>query len=196
MADSPGTIEKLALVLGKMLHPLATRLESGDVLGLLGELGLALPPSVLTTEPGFATAIQTGGAAAGALPDIISSLITAIEADDGAGAVEAAVKLIEAAAKVISSFDTIASELKTVPGVDPAFLQTFAGELPGKLLDYVVITFLESFNPVLASTAALLGLIERGPKPGLGGDPTQPPYIARSLDLSRFGDFLHSPGDL
>ena len=44
MADSPGTIERLALVLGKMLKPLSTRLESGDVLGLLTELGLGLPP--------------------------------------------------------------------------------------------------------------------------------------------------------
>src|SRR5258708_36982294 len=97
MADSQGTIEGLALLVGKMLQPLASRLESGDVLGLLGELGLALPPSLLT-EQGFATAIQTGSAAAGALPDIITSLAAAIEADDAAGAVEAAGKLIEAGA--------------------------------------------------------------------------------------------------
>lgn len=197
MADSPGTIERLALVLGKMLKPLSARLESGDVLGLLGELGLALPPSLLT-EPGFMTAIQTGGAAAGALPDIIASLTTAIEADDAASAVEAAVKLIEAGAKVISSFSAIATELQSasVPGVSQAVLDDFAGKLPGKLLDYVVVTFLESFYPVLASSAALVGLIDRGPKPGVDGDQTQPPYIARSLELSRFGDFLHSPGDL
>jgi hypothetical protein len=199
MAESPGTVEQLALVLGRMLQPLATRLESGDVLGLLTELGLALPPQLLADQ-GFLAGIQTGAASAGTLPDIVANLVAAIEADDGAAAVTAAGQLIHAGTGVVSSFTTIADALQAaaggLPGVDQAVVTAFAAELPGKLLSYLVVTFLESAHPVVASTAVLAGIIERTPMPGVSGDPTQPAYTSRGLDLSRIGDFLHSPGDV
>src|SRR5271170_3717460 len=137
MADKPGTLEQLALVFGKMLQPLATRLDSGDVLGLLSDLGMSLPPT-LNNDPGFSAAATTCGTAAGSLPGIITALATAIENDDGAGAVAAAVQLVEAGAKVVSSFSTIATALQTVslPGVSQAALDAFCARLPGGLLDY------------------------------------------------------------
>lgn len=197
MAESPGTVEQLALVLGRILQPLASRLDSGDVLGLLTDLGMSLPPT-LNNDSGFSAAAATGATAAGSLPDIIASLATAIEADDGAAAVAAAAKLIEAGVKTVQSFSTIADKLQAanLPGVDPGVLAAFAAKLPERLLDYVVVTYLESFHPALASTAALLGVVQSEPNPGVDGDPTQPPHIARSLDLSRFGDLLNSPADL
>ncbi len=199
MAESPGTLEQLTLVLGRVLQPLETRLAAGDVLGLLTELGLTLPPQ-LVADQGFLTGIQTGAASAGALPDLIAKLTTAIEAEDGAAAVTAAGQVIQAGRSVVSSFSTIADALQAaaagLPGVDAATVTAFAGELPGRLLSYLVIGFLESAHPVLASAAALIGVVERTPMPGTSGDPTQPAYIRRELDLSRAGDFLQSPGDL
>jgi len=196
MAETPGTIEQLALVLGRMLQPLGGRLQSGDVLGLLTDLGLSLPPTLLN-DTGFSAAASTGAAAAGTLPDIISALATAIEADDGAAAVEAAVKLIEAGVKLVQSFSTIADKLQAanLPGVDPGVLAAFAAKLPERLLDYVVVSYLESFHPVIASSGEFLGIIDRAPQPGVPGDPTQPPHIARSLELSRFVDLVNSPAD-
>ena len=197
MADQPGTIEQLALVLGRLLQPLAARLEAGDVLGLLTDLGLALPPT-LNNDTGFSTAVSTCATAAGTLPDIITALATAIENDDGSAAVSAAAQLIEAGAKVVSSFSAISSALQaaTLPGFNQALLDDFCAKLPGALLDYVTVSFLESFHPGIASTAELLGVIDRVPHPGVPGDPTQPAYISRSLELSRFGDLLHDPAGL
>jgi len=197
MADKPGTIEQLALVLGRMLQPLASRLDSGDVLGLLSDLGMSLPP-ILHNDANFSAAVTTCGTAAGSMPDIITALATAIENDDGAAAASAAVRLIETAAKVVSSFSTIANTLQAanLPGVNQAALDAFCAKLPGSLLDYVTVSFLESFHPGIASSAALLGIIDREPQPGVPGDPTQPAYIARGLELSRLGDLLHDPAGL
>jgi len=199
MAGSPGTLERLALVLGRMLQPLAARLESGDVLGLLTELGLTLPPQLLADQ-GFLTAIQGGAASASTLPGIIADLAAAIEADDAAAAVTAAGKLIDTGTSIVSSFGKIADGLQAaaagLPGIDQALVTAFAAELPARLLGYMVISFLESFHPIVASTAALAGIIERTPMPGVSGDPAQPPYVRRTLDLSRAAGFLQSPGDL
>jgi hypothetical protein len=196
VADPPGTLEQLALGLGRVFQPLETRLGSGDVLGLLEELGLTLPPALLGQQ-GFVTAIQTGATAAAGLPQIMVTLTTAIEGDDGPGAVAAGKQLIDAATGIVGSFTTVGNELQAaggaLPGVTPAVVDAFAAELPTRLLEYVVISFLESFHPVFASAGALAGIIDRAPMPGVDGDATQPAYIRRTLNLNRVGDLLQSP---
>ena len=78
MPDGTGTLEQLALALGRVLAPLEAKLESGNVLELLADLGIELPPELLA-QPGFADAVRTGSAAAARLPPEIADLITAID---------------------------------------------------------------------------------------------------------------------
>jgi len=199
MAGEAGTLERLALLLGQMLAPLERQLASGQVLVLLQELGMSLPEELLA-EPGFTEALSQGTAAAAQLPDQITRLVTAIENEQLSDVLSASVTIIEDAARVISSFDTIADELQaaggSLPGVDPAVLGTFASELPVRLLQHIVLTYLEVYHPVLSSTAALLGLVERVQEPGTAGDPTRPAFTRRSLRLDRVGDLLQDPAEL
>ena len=199
MADQPGSLEQLALGLGRMLAPLESRLESGAVLELLSELGLSLPPQ-LTAQSGFVGAIESVGASAGQLPQVIAKLSAAVEAEDVAGAISAGKQMIEIVIHLVQSLPTIAQELQaaagSLPGVDVAALEKFAKELPERLLDYVIITYLESFHPVASETLELLGIIERASKPGVTGDPTQPPFTHRALTLENVGKLLSSPLEL
>ncbi len=199
MADQPGTLEQLALGLGRILRPLETRLESGEVIGLLEELGLALPPQLLA-QGGFVTSVESVAASAGQLPQVVTTLSSAIEAEEGAAAVAAGKQLIEVSVHIVSALPSIATELQSaggaLPGVNPTVLENFASELPTRLLDYVVVSYLESFHPVAAETLQLLGVIERTPMSGAAGDPTQPAYISRKLALDRVGKLFSAPQEL
>jgi hypothetical protein len=199
MADQPGSLEQLALGLGRMLAPLESRLESGAVLELLSELGLSLPPQ-LTAQQGFLSAIENVGASAGQLPQVIAKLSAAIEAEDAASAILAGEQMIEIATHLVQSLPSIAQGLQaaagSLQGVDQAALDKFAKELPERLLDYVIIAYLESFHPVASETLELLGIIERASLPGVAGDQTQPPFTRRALALDRLGKLLTSPLEL
>ena len=46
MPANPGTVERVALILGRALAPLEQELASGNVLQLFAELGVQLPPAL------------------------------------------------------------------------------------------------------------------------------------------------------
>src|SRR5512142_377012 len=106
----PGTLEKIALLVGDAFAPLTEELTPERALGLLAQLGLNLPPSAVPGQ--LSSAFGAGAAAAGALPDLIEGLVTSIEAD--AGGLEIGAKsapLVATVIRVIDSFSTIAHEL-------------------------------------------------------------------------------------
>src|SRR5690348_16788870 len=67
MQQQRGTLETIALLLARFLHPLEERLAAGNVRVLFAELGLQFPPA-LETVPGFTAAAQTTVVAAQQLP--------------------------------------------------------------------------------------------------------------------------------
>ena len=81
-------------------------------------------------------------------------------------------------------------------GVGAGILGPFAESLVTNLLGYLLISYVESIQPGVIGVANLLGAVDYIPNPGVTGDPTQPPYIMRKLQLSRLGDILKSPSQL
>ncbi len=194
MAGQPGTLAALARQAGLALQPLETQLTPANVLSFLAQLGLQLPP-VLLTEPAFMNAVSSGSSAAGKLPDLLTKLAADIAAGDDAGILADGIALVQQIGAVASSLETIGQELEIAAGGLPG-VPAFAQDLAANLLSYLIISYLEGAQPGLIAVANLAGILDYLPDPGIAGDPTHPPYISRHLQLSNLGQLLSDPASL
>jgi len=105
------------------------------------------------------------------------------------------------AGTLVPALSAIATQLEAIgggalPGISQADLAAFAADLPGKLLDHLVVGYLEGFHPILLRFLALFGIVELIHEPGDPNDPTKPPYTRRQLRFDRLGDALAQPETL
>jgi hypothetical protein len=197
LASQAGTLETVAAQLGQALQPLEVELNQANVLTLFAQLGLQFPPALL--QPALKTALSNSAAAATALTPLLSQLATAIQNGNIAGIVQAGANLIQQIQTLISSLDQVGTEVKNLAGslgMNAAEVSAFATALPGKIVGYMLITYLEQKLPAAVAFANIFGAIDYLPNPGIDGDPTHPPFILRQLQLGRLGDVLKSPLDV
>ena len=201
MAGKAGTLEVLAQQVGLALQPLEQELASGNIIQLFASLGLQFPPNLL--QPNFVTALNAGGTAAGQLPGTLAQLASDIAADNEAGILQDGVQLIQQISAVINALQQIGTELNNIaqipgslPGMVALEVETFAQNLPSRLLSYLLISYLESIEPGVVGVGNLLGFIDYIPNPGVTGDPTHPPFVLKQLQLSRLGDLFTKPQQL
>jgi hypothetical protein len=197
MPGTAGTLETIARQIGLALQPLKDRLASGQVLQLFAELGLQFPSSLV--QGNFKTALDAAAAAAGALPNTITQLSTAIDNDNEAGILSAGAQLIQEIATLIAALEQIGTELHNVSGsqgINPGDVEKFAQSLASNLLSYLLITYLENVQPGVVGIGNLFGVLDYIPNPGVHGDPTHPPFTTRKLQFSRLGDLLTKPDQL
>ena len=194
---SPGTLENIALMLGRSLQPLADELQPNRAFGFLSQLGLSLPQAALT--PQLRSAFGAGASAAAELPGLIGDLVASIEAD--AEGIEIAAKSAPLVAKVIvviDAFATIADELSSVnvAGLNAAALNTFVSDLPARLLEFLFVANLRLRQPTLASILGLVGIIDVQRENEGSFDPFLPQIDRMRLRLDRIGTFFKSPEQL
>jgi hypothetical protein len=197
MPGTAGTLEAIARHIGLALQPLKDRLASGQVLQLFAELGLQFPPQLV--QGNFLTALNAGAGAAGALPGTLTQLSTAIDTDDENGIITAGGLLVGEIGTLIAALEQIGTELHNVSGslgMNQAEVDTFARDLPGNLLSYLLISYLESIQRGVVGVGNLLGVIDYLPNPGVNGDPTHPPFVTRKLQFSKLGDLFTKPDQL
>ena len=197
MASQAGTLETVARQLGLALQPLETELAEGNVLQFFAELGLQFPPALL--QPALKTAIGNSAAAAGALAPLLDQLATAVENEDLAGIVSTGAQVIQQVKTLISSFDQVATEVKNLAGslgMSSAEVTAFATALPGKIVGYMLISYLEQTIPAAVAVANIFGAVDYLENPGIDGDPIHPPFTLRQLQISRLGDLFQSPTDV
>ncbi|GAA0418506.1 hypothetical protein Acor_19460 [Acrocarpospora corrugata] len=188
----PGTLERLALMLGSALGGLGDEFAE-DPLAVLTDLGLWIPPGLVS--PALRSAIGSCAASAQELPGLVVELAEAIEAD--AGAVELAAKagpLVVELAGVIGAFDPIAHEVGALDLDVPAgALQQFVGELPRRLLDRVVSRHLIDNQRILSGVLTGLGVLGTTVVNAGSTDPALPETTVRFVDFARIGEFFSSP---
>ncbi|MFB7288714.1 DUF6603 domain-containing protein [Actinacidiphila glaucinigra] len=188
----PGTLERLALMLGSALADLADEFGD-DPLAVLTDLGLQIPPDLVS--PALRSAIGSCAASAQELPDLVGELVEAIEAD--AGAVELGAKsapLVTELVGVIRSFDTIAHEVGNINlGALPGALEQFVSELPKRLLDRVVVHYLIDNQPIVSGVLTALGVLGTSVVNPGSTDLALPETTVRYVDFTRIGGFLSSP---
>jgi hypothetical protein len=190
-----GTLDAIALGLASLLDPLISRLEDGGrARALLAELGLRLPPAV-DSLPAFGNNVKNIAAAVKAFKPIVEDLVAAIEAED---IVQIAAKAVELATKIVQTvdgFSQLANGIKTLAGpsgISAADLNAFAAKLPQKLLDFLLVTNLESL-PYVVEALELAGIVTRKIQNPGSVDPAKPEYLERAFDLNQLTSFLKSP---
>jgi hypothetical protein len=198
MADQPGTLEVIARELATALGPLEARLSGDSAAAFLGELGLPVPGGFAVA----ATAISNAAVKAAALAPLVETLVDAIEAEDAGAILAASFPLLTAISDVIAAIGAlepaIGDAISAAAGLTPtqvAVLQQRAGELPGRLLEWMLLEHLESRSPGLYSTLTMLRIIDRDLDPGDPDDPIRPPTRRRGLHLDRLVTMLTAPQD-
>ncbi|AVZ71006.1 hypothetical protein SLUN_00790 [Streptomyces lunaelactis] len=189
----PGTLERLALMLGSALADLGDEFGGDDPLAVLTDLGLWIPPDLVS--PALRSAVGSCAASAQELPDLVGELLEAIEAD--VGGLELAAKsapLVVELVGVIRSFDTIAREVGSINlGVLPGALEQFVSELPKRLLDRVVARYLTDNQPIVSGVLTALGVLGTTVVNPASTDPVLPETTVRFVDFARIGEFFSSP---
>jgi hypothetical protein len=185
-----GTLEALALSLARLFQPLQEELQVGRIRVLLAELGMQFPPE-LETKTAFINALNQAAAQAGRLPNLISQLITAINAENFGQISSAGLELFNAVKLLVENIKNIADELSslggTLPGISATDLNTFATNLPRNLVEYLIIRNLEG-TPGAAEALEFIDVVERNDitTPGLV-------YTTRKLKIDQFFNFLKQP---
>ena len=191
-----GTLERIAISLARLLSPLEERMKADEARLLLAELGLTFPPSI-DAVPGFVNALKSLGDDLRELLPLVGELIDAIKAENIGTTVSKGSDLFTKVKGVIDGFTTLATAIQNAgpyPGISGPELTTFVTQLPGKLLDYILIRNLEGVRGA-AETLDFIGAIERTPRNVGSVDPAKPPFTERKLRVDQLMNFLKGPGD-
>lgn len=198
MADRPGTLETIARELGEALAPLEARLTEGEPGAFLDELGVRLPDGYSAA----ATAIGSTAVKSGALLPLVATLVDAIDDGDAEAIVAAAIPLVTAIGEVIDSFATLGSALQTavsgqgsLSAAQKAHLSQQVNELPGRMLEWLLIEHIERRGAGLLQALLLLGIVTDILEPGDPADVVKPPRRRRELHLDRVISLVTSPAD-
>jgi hypothetical protein len=193
-----GTLETIALQIGRALQPLKDQLASGNVVQFFAELGLQFPPQLL--QPDFVNLLNAAANAAGDLPATITDLSTAIDSDDESTILEKGAQVIQEIGVLIVALQQLGAKLNNMagalPGMNQAEVEAFGTNLAGNLISFLLISYLETVQRGIVGIGNLLGFLDYIPNPGIPGDPTHPPYITRQLQLSNLGDLFSNPEQL
>ncbi len=192
--SEPGTLEKVALLLGDAFSVLVADFENEGALQVLAELGLSLPPDVV--PPSLQSALSTVVTAVSELPDRVADLIDAVEADaEALELVAKAVPIVQACVSAITAFVTVADEIKNVNFADlpGPLLQQFSTTLPKRLLDRTIVRYLSENQRLLTGLLQAVGIVRRvDANPG-SDDYYLPETSVVEIDLGRISELFSSP---
>jgi len=165
MPDASGTLETIALELGKALQPLEELLADGA--SIFTKLGEELPREI-SADPNLLAKLNASATKVGSLDPLITALATAITNEDAITIVTAGVPLLQAIADLITLLkqvgDALNAAANALPAADKARLQALAAELAVRMLEYVAVGYLDERMPTLTNSLDFLGIVDREPK--------------------------------
>jgi hypothetical protein len=194
MPGTSGTLETIALELGKLLKPLEQLLGPS----IFVKLGVELPRSI-SGDAGIIGKLTAAATKAGELDPKITSLATAISSDDTNSIISAAVPLIANIAELIALLvevgDAVSSAANSLPPSDKTQLQQFAETMAVRTLEYMSVGYLDDRLPSLTSSFDLLGIIDKEFKPSASLEVSNAPkeIIPRRFYLDRIPKLLSHP---
>ena len=199
MSNGPGTIEQLAGELAQLFDPLARRLENDTVDSLLPWLGLRLPDTAAGATD-LANALDTCATAAASLPPLIEDLAAAVRDEDDAALISASTALLQHLATLIQAARDVAAGLEALSaGLTPAQqaeLTAFAGVFIERLLNRLVVEFLETAYPQFTLALLLTGAVEIEEVEGGPPDSLNGAYTRKTLHVDRAAKIFTDPKGL
>lgn len=198
MSGREGTLERIALLLGQALKPLAKAL-SGDVSILFSRLGIAPSPGLFASGS-MPAALAAAASAVTDLATAVDALNISIEGDDSSGISLHGVASINKIATLIQSLATVGTGLVNAAQNDASLtaaqrlrIHNIALDLPKRLLALMVIDDLLTQNSALAAGLNLMGLLDISTEPGDPADPMLPSHVEKAIRLDRLAALITRP---
>lgn len=196
----PGTLDIIAKELVNVLSPIKQRAIDGNILSLLAELGIQFP-TTLTSDADFNNAIDTLVSNITGMPDLVTNLLDAIEAEDWDQVAEKSIALIENIIDSIDEFTTLKNALDgfslgALSGPEQATLDEFIGNFVRNLFDWLLIKYLERKSEAMVATLEFFGVLDRSLENEGSVSAIAPEYIKYKLHLNNIGQLFSDPGKL
>lgn len=160
MADAAGTLEKLALELGRALKPLAQLLGPE----MFVRLGVDLPSSV-NGNATLTARLTDAKATAGELEAAINDLAAAVGSENVPNIIASGVTLIAKIAELVSDLDAVGDALDTaaaaLPPSERGPIQDLAAVMGVRSLEFMSIGYLDEKLPTLTNALTILGLADK-----------------------------------
>jgi hypothetical protein len=201
VSKGAGSIEQLLGELAQLFDPVARRLENGSVASLLPWLGLQLPGTVVGATD-LTNALETCAAAAVSLPPLVSDLAAAVRNEDDAAIVSSGTALLQHFATLIQAAHDVAARLQALSagaGLTPAQqaeLAAFATVFVERLLNRLMVDFVETAYPLFAQAMLLAGAIEIEEVAEEPGDSLHTAYTRKALRFDRAAKIFTDPTGL
>lgn len=210
--NNPGTLEALGVELVQVFQPIRERVEEGQILLLLAELGIQLPSGI--DAGAFATAITDLVNNVKAMPPLVKSIIDELQvpspnytdiANDTKTLVEKIVDSVEAFEIIKDEIDNYLSGPVSGAPVgwppSPAQVSEFISNFARNLLDYLVIKYLEKKSEMLVAVLEFFGIVERttrnnGVSPEPAPTAAAPTYVQHRLHFDNLIEFFKNPAEL
>lgn len=196
--DSPGTLEAIAIEIAKVFSPMRERIDAGEIILLLAELGIKFPDA-LATQPAFQSAVTDVATNIGKLPPLIGDMIQAFKDEDYSTAGEKTLDLLAIITEMAEDFQTIGNAIdagKPYAGISNGDLTTFLGNFAENLVDYLVVNYIQTAVPEFAVFLEFFGIIEETVMNPGSVNPLLPEYTKKDLRLDRIGKLLDNPAEL
>jgi hypothetical protein len=196
LSREAGTLEQLARLLGDALQPLEQHLAAERAPGLFEALGIRLPAGAIGNS-GLAAALNATAAAAGQLGPAVAALAAALNGNDPVAIIQRGIEVIQRIGAVITGIGQIrgavAAIAASLPPVQRAHIEAAITKLPTRLVNFLLVEWIESKAPGLAPAFALTGVLDDVPEPGIPGNPVAPPFARRELRLDRLIALVSDP---
>ena len=202
MSNVAGTIEQLAGELARIFEPLARRLEDDSTDSLLESLGLRSSDAVAGSA-NLASALEAGATAASSMADLIGELTQAIAQEDALTVARASASLLELITRIVRAARDAAQALQTLSttaaGLTPqqkAELAAFAASFVERLLNHLIVEYIESRYPQLALALIATGGIEIVEEPGGAAESLNGAYTRKVFHFDRTAKLFTDPSGL
>lgn len=186
-----GTIETIALELGKALEPLST-LFTPDI---FEKLGTPLPQAIANTAAIAALFTEARNLAI-ALPNELNALKTAINDNDPVKIIAQGILLTQAIKKLLDKSKELGDKISIAANSSSqAELKALAEKLPIRILEYCIVGYLDKNMPLLTSAMNLIGTIDKeviAPASMTLTTPL-PPIVPRRFYIDRIPKMLANP---
>ncbi|MCY1039705.1 hypothetical protein OV208_00115 [Corallococcus sp. bb12-1] len=200
--DSAGTLELLATELARIFRPLAQRVEAGTADSVLEWLGLRRPLGLAQTDA-LGAAIDSLASAATQLPTLVEQLVAAIDAEDavavantGRALIERIGLLVEAARTTADALDSLSASSTVLTPAQRAELAGFASAFASKLLQRLLVDYLEDRFPQLTIPLLAAGAMEIEQVESGAPDTLQGAYTRKTLHFDRMARLFTDPTGL
>jgi hypothetical protein len=198
MPNAAGTVEYLVTELARIFDPLSRRVEDDTADSVLEWLGLR-PPDAVAGATELLNALATSVSAAVEVIQLSRDLTQAIAQEDAARIASVSISLIERIANVIQAVETVSDSLQDLassPGLTPqqqAELNTFAGAFVERLLNQLMVEYMEARYPEVTIALMATGAIEIQEQSGGPAGSLQGAYTRKSFHFDRLAKLFSDP---